>query len=1406
MAEQVIKEIIPFTQDEIETEVRAMLLSKGLTDILYPGSNVSQISDVMTYLIHVLNTNTAINLQEVILPLATKRMNVLFGARQLGYEATQKVSFQYKLNINIKENTDVIDRNTPYKVILPRFTKFISNGNSYWYLGDSIEIGGDANNPLTNANRFDHSFDIIVKEGDYIQYDDNELLRFRTFNEIAPNGDVIPKQSYLIPFKDIEQDGIDMFLTYVDEYGTDVIKEYWERSDQLLIDSTFEYNQRRYIRLQNLFLQMPTVFFEIGGYGNPVRLNTLIEMNIMISSGSAGVSGDEFKFDDSYMSSLFSATPTETVKRGRDEEATESIKENAPIVNNSASRAVTALDYIAISQRHPSVKYAKCWGIENEYDQSRSSAAIFLSYTPERTVREFKSTDPDNISCSGSVGSVAGGDGSCNLSDDSGFILNARYDLQSMPRHPIIVAQTNPADNKLLFPQQVVPTAPDFVPRPVNYLPEPFGWTDAEQILKNKPLPRFNPGNAPSPVTQLERDTWMLINEPGIDKMPQDWVEDPNINKWYIDIDSGLDAGLPATGIGLRTNLPEVIDFSDPDELGTPQAPPAAPYIYVNFSDERLDLIKRQEEIEYYRHYKTKADTTWTQELEDANRRWYSSTLINGGSYGGTISGGTVIDEGEVYKDWLYTAAVNTAIKWAADDYVFRVYEIDLRTWENASLTYADYNNYLNTKEGKEYNEYWNALGVVSTPVSTWRLSESSRDDLGLPPTGDYYGPVDISPGDIVAFDELITTPAGGFVQQGEGLATGTVGFYYKALVLFDNQPLNDINYDDANDWEVVAENDVGFRQFQDSSYLDFEVAANEFRIYSEEVNKSVTNWYLDDNEVYNMPNPPLPPARDTNVFTVLDTFKIMTMKLNQRQPAYMNFNFEIKILKYDISQTIASINERVFNVVDEYFRDYIERFDVEYFASNTQRRIDGVLGDGTGVEVNLTNDISISRNMYDTSSILNFDVIKFRLSFPFENLYNEATAELDARKFLPSIDTPYFSTTDTATTGDTLLFNIEAGDTVFYQRESTGTSVASGPGIVGNYYRSEIDRGFIDINNTPFEYRPWVNISNQAHNTSEAITVDVVIDDVILDDSDRQGTGTGNNRYVSLIDQNIDLSVSAPFSDSSKWLAVGSITNIGTDFDYCMQGITNQPTPVECDGVTPDVRFDADGAETPQDILIGTKVYYGAPAQGPNGGGTVGAAYVSMVNRGTGGLPKVNLNDTDFDYTPWTNITNMGSLTSHQDLYIRRLSADGNPLNIPPFVDGVYDFDPLDFPYDVRIPGVGGIEETPTAQTADIVLDIHLGDINNAFMSRDDNTDPVVGRYIIRNAQHQFIDIELYFGEVSTTGIANLAIDAGKTFTDAGFGYVDITYPSNIDAGSDNIPFTGYTMPRLRQVRFLKD
>ncbi len=136
-----IIETIPFNFDEIYLNLEEKLSSAGYDTS--EGSNTSQLITAMTYLTSMLNANTAVNINETLLTLATKRDNVLQASKVLGYQSSQKISYVYSIELELEEGD----------FILNKYTKFESNGNSYVYMGDELEINVTADEVLQGKNK-----------------------------------------------------------------------------------------------------------------------------------------------------------------------------------------------------------------------------------------------------------------------------------------------------------------------------------------------------------------------------------------------------------------------------------------------------------------------------------------------------------------------------------------------------------------------------------------------------------------------------------------------------------------------------------------------------------------------------------------------------------------------------------------------------------------------------------------------------------------------------------------------------------------------------------------------------------------------------------------------------------------------------------------------------------------------------------------------------------------------------------------------------------------------------------------------------------------------------------------------------------------------------------------------------
>ena len=419
--------LIPYDQNEIEILMKQLMFQNGMTDVMYEGSNVSQLASVISYAIASLNVNTAINLQETILPLATKRMNILMGARQLGYEPRAVTSYKYQLEIkpmfytgkevlieetlgdpNSRMIVDVQNNSHYFGYKIEPYTEFRNGSRSYWYTGPAITIlpdnGKDAqgkplpkgftNNDVLTSKQIGGREDILahieVIEGKLTRSDQDTELQVQAIDYMEDKVSKT-KQDYLIPYVNIEQnEGIQAYLTYVDKNGLTRSREHWTVSKSLLVDETLTYNQRKFARMENIILGYPAIFFEFAGLGNGIRSKTLMEFDVLQSSGSLGRATENFEVIDTRGSEIFEVIDYEMTQEGRLAESDKNIKENAIVFHNTGNRAVTRSDYTSITKKHETVKEADAWGGEEE--TPRQKGEIWISATPRKQYREYKET------------------------------------------------------------------------------------------------------------------------------------------------------------------------------------------------------------------------------------------------------------------------------------------------------------------------------------------------------------------------------------------------------------------------------------------------------------------------------------------------------------------------------------------------------------------------------------------------------------------------------------------------------------------------------------------------------------------------------------------------------------------------------------------------------------------------------------------------------------------------------------------------------------------------------------------------------------------------------------------------------------------------------------------------------
>lgn len=383
-------EVVPFNYNEVNDDIVQRFKDKGY-DADVAGSNAAILSSIISHTISMLNTNIAFNTSELLLSSATKETNILSIARQMGYEAQQKISYQYQITLQAKiDSTKPVDSPETSLYEVPKYSKFTNGSNSYYYMGPTIRKY-ISNKQITDNNENSY-VTINIKEGNLrLQTDYPDILTITTTTTLVDNE--IQTQNFIdIPLTSVEDDGIELFLTYIDEYGVEHIDEPWTKTTQFLIDKDTDLSNK-FMRLEDIDNKTPRCYFALAGIGNQLRLGTVIKANVLISNGATGSSVGNVAVSSplSDTFALYDGVVTEKNQRlivsGQEAESTDSIKLNAPLFHNSANRAVTKYDYIAICNRNSLVQLTQCWGGDEELPIRLGH--IFFSMTPSYKERVF---------------------------------------------------------------------------------------------------------------------------------------------------------------------------------------------------------------------------------------------------------------------------------------------------------------------------------------------------------------------------------------------------------------------------------------------------------------------------------------------------------------------------------------------------------------------------------------------------------------------------------------------------------------------------------------------------------------------------------------------------------------------------------------------------------------------------------------------------------------------------------------------------------------------------------------------------------------------------------------------------------------------------------------------------------
>lgn len=348
--------------DEIKTSLKQYLIDNSvIKDVNYLGSNISILIDIMAYSILNVNATTATSINQMMLPLADIRSNIIQAAQNIGYSITRRISS--KMNVTFS-----YDVNAGQNITIPAYTS--------WKCGDYTFVN-DSDIIITETEA---AVDVDLIEGEVIDSSiDPTLEKTLTSSQYA----------WTLNYQDIENDSIRVYVQFAGdtEYGSA-----WTKVDYFFsLDGVNTYFHESY-DADTEWVLVETAFADVGfvlGSGDKIKFLFLI------SSGSAangiGVCEQTATILDNTDSEVELTVTVNSVSRGgQDEEADESVQENAPIYYNSGGRTVNEYDYASNLIKSSIVDTAVSWGGENHIPEMLGH--IYFSAIPQDPARDYIST------------------------------------------------------------------------------------------------------------------------------------------------------------------------------------------------------------------------------------------------------------------------------------------------------------------------------------------------------------------------------------------------------------------------------------------------------------------------------------------------------------------------------------------------------------------------------------------------------------------------------------------------------------------------------------------------------------------------------------------------------------------------------------------------------------------------------------------------------------------------------------------------------------------------------------------------------------------------------------------------------------------------------------------------------
>ena len=355
--------------DQIKTNLKTYLNAQTeFTDYDFEGSGLSVLLDVLAYNTHYNAYLANMVVNEMFLDSAVKRSSAVSIAKHLGYTPVSARGAVANLDIVVTNPTGL-----PTTLTMDRYTPFTTtiDGVAYTFLTTEAKSAARVGTTYTFAG-------VDVTEGTLLSYS-------------YAVSSITPDAKYEIPSADVDTRTIKVSIqTSASDTTTTT---YTPVTDITGLDGT----SKVYFLEQNPQGKYQ-IFFGDGIIGKTLSVGNIITIQYMVSSGSVvNVSGtvtQTFTAGGTIGgSSNIVTTVNSNSTGGADAESISSIKFNAPRVNATKNRAVTAVDYESlILANYTGAESVSVWGGEDNdppyYGKVMISLKPYNGFTISDTTKE----------------------------------------------------------------------------------------------------------------------------------------------------------------------------------------------------------------------------------------------------------------------------------------------------------------------------------------------------------------------------------------------------------------------------------------------------------------------------------------------------------------------------------------------------------------------------------------------------------------------------------------------------------------------------------------------------------------------------------------------------------------------------------------------------------------------------------------------------------------------------------------------------------------------------------------------------------------------------------------------------------------------------------------------------------